>query len=519
MQDGMGWMIIDALDSLMLMNLTTQLEEAHNWIHDKLNYDIDHAVNTFETTIRMLGGLLSAHYLSHQYPELGSVVSATNQTAGGGGGDELYLNKAIDLANRLLGAFDSPTGIPYSSVNLKTSQGVPSHMDMGASSTSEATSVQLELKYLSHITGDSKYWKAAERVMKAVDDPGREGGLLPIFIHPITGMFFGENIRLGSRGDSYYEYLIKQYLQTAGEEPIYLEMWDEALAGIRKYLVTYTERASLTVIGERPFGLDQELSPKMDHLVCFLPGSIAIGATRGLPILKARKQPWWTAKKEEEILLAKELTKTCWTMYLQADTGLSPEITYFELDSQPRMEANVLPQHLNKKENRLVALAAARTNGYSMISDPLDNKTSHWRDDLEVRILDRHNLQRPETVESLFYMYRVLGDDVYRQWGWDMFVSFIKHTAIEDVGSEKKSIRAFTSLDNVMNVPPDTRDNMESFWMAETLKYFYLLFSPPDLLSLDTHILNTEAHPFPRFHIGDQLKTGWQRKQHVRNPS
>lgn len=533
MQNGMGWIIVDALDSLMLMNLTAPLEEARSWVRDSLDYSTDHEVNTFETTIRMLGGLLSAHHLSCQYPELAFAGSAINRTSDGGDGDEgLYLHKAIDLADRLLGAFGSPTGIPYASVNLRTSRGIPSHMDMGASSTSEATTVQLELKYLSHLTGDAKYWRAAERVMEAVDEQGREGGLLPILVHPDTGSFLGNHIRLGSRGDSYYEYLIKQYLQTAEEEPIYLDMWDEALAGIRKYLLMYTERASLAVVGERPFGLGHRLSPKMDHLVCFLPGSIALGATRGLPITQARQRPWWSAKKEEEILLAKELTKTCWTMYLQTDTGLSPEITHFEVDSPPRMEADVLPQHLQRKENKLVTMAASRTKGYSVISDPLDDSKSHWRDDLSVRLLDRHNLQRPETAESLFYMYRILGDNVYREWGWDMFVAFINHTAItEDVAKipgfstwNKRSpsnqrIRAFTSLDNVMTIPPNARDNMESFWLAETLKYFYLLFSPPDVLSLDTHVFNTEAHPFPRFHMGDQLKTGWQRKNHHHHSS
>jgi len=41
-------------------------------------------------------------------------------------------------------------------------------------------------------------------------------------------------------------------------------------------------------------------------------------------------------------------------------------------------------------------------------------------------------------------------------------------------------------------------DEMESFWLAETLKYFYLLFSTPDVISLDDWVLNTEAHPFRR---------------------
>lgn len=58
------------------------------------------AVNLFETTIRLLGGLLAAYHLS--------------------GGDALYLTRATDLGQRLLPAFDSPSGIPFSDVNLRT---------------------------------------------------------------------------------------------------------------------------------------------------------------------------------------------------------------------------------------------------------------------------------------------------------------------------------------------------------------------------------------------------------------
>ena len=68
--NGMGWIIVDALDTLMIMNLTTRLSHAREWISTSLNYDQNQEVNTFETTIRMLGGLLSAHYLSTAFPDM-----------------------------------------------------------------------------------------------------------------------------------------------------------------------------------------------------------------------------------------------------------------------------------------------------------------------------------------------------------------------------------------------------------------------------------------------------------------
>jgi len=197
--NGMGWIIIDALDTMMLMNLTTELSHARDWVATNLTFEQDHDVNTFETTIRMLGGLLSAHYLSTEFPNLAPLPAADVPA-----GEDLYLEKATDLADRLLGAYESSSGVPFASINLKTTKGIPSHDDGGASSTAEATSLQLEMKYLAKLTGETHYWEAAEKVMQVVDDNGARDGLLPIFIYADQGNFRGEQIRLGSRGDSYY---------------------------------------------------------------------------------------------------------------------------------------------------------------------------------------------------------------------------------------------------------------------------------------------------------------------------
>ncbi|EGC42817.1 mannosyl-oligosaccharide 1,2-alpha-mannosidase [Histoplasma capsulatum var. duboisii H88] len=523
---GLGWIIVDSLDTLMIMNLTSRVQNARNWIHTSLRYDQDHPVNTFETTIRMLGGLLSAHYLSTTYPNLSPIADDDD----GAPGEDLYIEKATGLADRLLGAFESPSGVPYASINLNTSVGVESHMDFGASSTAEATTLQLEFKYLAKLTGEANYWEKVEKVMEVVEANGMEGGLVPIFIEPSSGKFMGQNIRLGSRGDSYYEYLIKQYLQTSREEPIYLDMWNEALMGIREHLVTYTKHASLTVIGERPNGLKHELVPKMDHLVCFMPGTISLAATGGLPISQARKTPGWGHKQEEEILLAKELMKTCWATYVATNTGLAPEITYFEIDDPPRMMKNVFPDLRKNPAAAKSALADLHLTSKPLY--PLTNANSVWRKDVVIMPQDKHNLQRPETVESLLYMYRILEDDTYRHWGWQMFKNFVNHTSISvqdrdppirdphnknvDLEAKRRTpsshIRAFTSLDNVDVIPAAQRDNMESFWLAETLKYFYLLFSDREFLPLEATVFNTEAHVFPRFQMGQLFKTGWKRK-------
>lgn len=432
-EKGMGWIIVDSLDTLMIMNLTSRLSHAREWISTSLDYNQDHAVNTFETTIRMLGGLLSAHYLSTAFPDMAPIAEDDKGTPG----EDLYLEKAADLADRLLGAFDSPSGIPFASVNLKTSEGVPSHADAGASSTAEAASLQLEFKYLAYLTGEKNYWERAERVMKVIDDNGREDGLLPIFLYATTGTFRGDNIRLGSRGDSYYEYLIKQYLQTSGEEPIYQDMWNQTLAAVHKHLITYSYPSNFTLLAERPDGLGGAISPKMDHLVCFMPGTIALSTTGGISVEEAKRAGRWSEHEERELNLARELTKTCWGMYKVMATGLAPEIAHFKIHDPPHMESDGILK------------SAELTTG----------SHAEWRDDFIIKHNDNHNLQRPETVESLFYMWRITGDPMYREWGWEMFKTFVKYSAADDGAG-------FTSLAHANELPPILKDNMESFWLV-----------------------------------------------------
>ena len=160
------------------------------WLH--LDYNQDQDVNTFETTIRLLGGLLSAHYLSTKLPD-----SASRR-------DSVYLTKSIALADRLLGASNSRSGVPYASVQLNTTKGIKAHGMSGSSSTAEATTLQIEMKYLAHLNDNETYWRKAEDVMRVVDDNGAQDGLVPIFIDPDSGRFTDREIRIGSRGDSYY---------------------------------------------------------------------------------------------------------------------------------------------------------------------------------------------------------------------------------------------------------------------------------------------------------------------------
>lgn len=197
----------------------------------------------------------------------------------------------------------------------------------------------------------------------------------------------------------------------------------------------------MTFVGEL---LSDSFSPKMDHLVCFLPGNLALGA------MLLKTNPSLPQDQINSIMkLAEELTETCYRMYSQMETGLSPELVYF-------------------------------------------NTFEGSTQDLYVKDADKHNLLRPETVESLYYMYKVTKNKKYQDYGWKIFEAFEKYTKIEGGG--------YTSISDVTN-PYNTkpRDKMESFFLAETLKYFYLLFEDDNSPNFDLRkwVINTEAHMLP----------------------
>jgi mannosyl-oligosaccharide alpha-1,2-mannosidase len=407
----LGLTIVDALDTIYIMGLTEEFSEARDWIDTSLHFDVNRDVNLFEVTIRVLGSLLSSYHLS---------------------GDKMFLDKALDLGTRLLPCFSSDSGVPYSDVNLATRK---AHSPKWSpdSSTSEVTTIQLEFRDLSRCTGDPKFEDSAAKVSLHVHGLEKSEGLVPIFINANTGHFRSySTITLGARGDSYYEYLLKQWIQTGQTIDYLRDDFIEAISGVMKRLTRRTAQNKYLFVGELLAG-GRDFKPKMDHLACYLPGTLALGVRNGLP--------------QEHMLLAEELMVTCYQMYAQQPTFLAPEITYFNIQEG--------------------------TAG-----------------DMSVKTNDAHNLLRPEFVESLWYMYQVTGNHTYQQWGWHIFQAFEKYTKVAN---------GYTSIGNVRN-PLNTRprDMMESFFLGETLKYLYLLFSDdPHILSLDKYVLNSEAHPLP----------------------
>ncbi|EIM83275.1 glycoside hydrolase [Stereum hirsutum FP-91666 SS1] len=450
---GIGYTVVDSIDTMLLMGLTEEYERARDWVATNMTFDRDANFNTFETTIRVLGGLLAAHHLSNEEP--------------------IFLEKAKELADRILPVFETESGLPLSMVNLGKREGVPDRDNNGLVSTAEAATLQLEFRYLSFLTDEDVYWKKAERVMAVIKAARMAPGLASIFMNPKDGKFVTSAIRLGSRGDSFYEYLLKQYVQTDLTEDVYKDMYDYTMDAIHSHLVQKSMESGLTYTSELVPERDQNnqmswrLMPKQDFLVCFFGGSLMLGATRTGSLVHPVSRPPLPEELSEtgqrDWRTGAELIKTCMATH-DTKTGLAPEIAHFRIPTD----------------------GLERTMPYA----PKDWYIKGARPGAPAPY-DARYILRPETVESLFIAFRLTGDQRYRDYGWNIFSAIQTHCRIESGG--------FASIINVDDVPAEHEDKMETFLMSETLKYLFLLFSDGDVVPLDKYVFNTEAHPLPIF--------------------
>ena len=211
--------LIDTLDTLVVLGDYANFRLAVDRVLEAYpSFDIDVNVSVFETTIRILGGLLSAHlmaidpllsiYPTYPYHSSSSSFSSSENSEVESYEDGL-LYLAMDLGDRLLEAFHTVTGIPYGTVNLRS--GVPVG-ETEEASTAGAGSLLVEFEVLSTLTGDSRYSTAAYRAVKALFDRRSRVDLLGRHIHIRTGRWTEEASGIGSNADSYYEYLLKACL-------------------------------------------------------------------------------------------------------------------------------------------------------------------------------------------------------------------------------------------------------------------------------------------------------------------
>ena len=177
--------MIDSLDTLWIMGLSDQYAKARNWVAQKLHFEKNYEASVFETTIRIVGGLLATYDLS---------------------GDEMYLEKCLELAKKLEPAFRTETGIPYSIINLYTGEAKNPGWSNGASMLAEFGTVQMEFIALSERTGDRKWADLAENVVNRVlavrAATGVPKGLYPIYLNPHTAKWTNQKVSFGAMGDS-----------------------------------------------------------------------------------------------------------------------------------------------------------------------------------------------------------------------------------------------------------------------------------------------------------------------------
>ena len=196
----LGLSLVEALDTLWIMELDDEFQAGVDWVKANLSFDIDGDAQVFETNIRLVGGLLSAHLAS---------------------GDPVLLEKAHDLGERLLKAFDaSPHGLPYRYVNLKTGAVRDPETNLA-----EIGTYATEFGLLGQLTGDDRYYAAAKRAMKHALDMRSPLGLMAANIHAETGQFTSRNASIDVYADSFYEYLWDSWemfgdaeMKTAAEE-------------------------------------------------------------------------------------------------------------------------------------------------------------------------------------------------------------------------------------------------------------------------------------------------------------
>ncbi|RIA99363.1 Glycoside Hydrolase Family 47 protein [Glomus cerebriforme] len=354
----------------------------------------------------------------------------------------MLLKKAKELGEAMIPSFNSPSGIPYNTWNLTkglTENGYrPYDNSMGL--LSQAGTLQLEYMKLAQLTGNSSFFYKVQNITDVLDKAEKKiPGLYPVYISHETGNFPNYDfISFGGNADSFYEYLIKQYIYVGGAIDQYKRMYEESIDGMHNYLIKEGQikgHPDLLFIGSLYYN---SFISQMEHLACFVPGMLAIGA-------KILDRP-------KDLEVAIKLGETCYWSYNSTPTGIGPEsFTFLQknptLDEQSRLKLSLK----QKQKDIFFPDGVYGMNGY------------YWL--------------RPETVESLFILYRVTGDKSYQEKGWKIWQSIEKWC---------KTKTAYSGIFHVASKNAKQINNMES---------------TPDVISLDTYVFNTEAHPFLRMKV------------------
>ena len=329
--------------------------------------------NRFETTIRVLGSLLSAHLLASD-PELGIMPEY--------GGALLRL--AVDLGNRLMPAFATPSGLPTHRVNLR--HGVEKG-ESKESCTAAAGTLVLEMGLLSRLSGDPRFEAAARRAVRTLWRRRSKLDLVGSGVDTASGHWRGGHTGIGAGVDSFYEYLLKTHVLFGDKE--WLDMFTTAREAVQRHLLF----GSLHVEVSLHQGRKQP---------------------RGRPVVSSL-QAFWPAV---DVLAG------------HVEDGVRAYMPMWQL--WQRYEA--LPE------------------AYDLVA----TQPIHFAKDAPLR---------PELIESAFYLFRATHDHTYVRHGAAIMRALQAYSKVEC---------GYASLADVNTKRLD--DRMDSYFLAETTKYLFLLF-------------------------------------------
>jgi mannosyl-oligosaccharide alpha-1,2-mannosidase len=444
-----GWAatLVDSLDTLWITGMRAEFYEAVAAVATiDFGQSTSTSVNTFETCIRYLGGLLAAYDLS---------------------GHEVLKTKAIEVGDLLYGAFNTENGMPVDFIHFEDAKkGTGLTVESQVVSASPGT-ITLEFSRLSQITGNDKYYAAVSHLMDVFHE-GQNAtqlpGMWPMHVSMSNkDVASGAVFTIGGNADSLYEYLPKAHALLGAADASSKKY--EAMS--RAFMDTATDNLFFApmIPGEEQILISGNvdiknnepiLDPESEHLSCFIGGLYALGGR--------------LFDNDNYLDIGAKLARGCAYAYKSFPTGIMPERYNMVLCSTSNYR-----QPCAWDGDRYATEAAARPQskpnlprGFTTAKDP-------------------RYILRPEAIESVFILWRITGDPIWRETAWEMF---------EAVANATDTEYANAAIMDVMTVGSKKEDYMESFWMAETLKYFYLCFANTGLISLDDFVLNTEAHPF-----------------------
>jgi mannosyl-oligosaccharide alpha-1,2-mannosidase len=453
-----GWAatLVDALDTLWIMGMREDFERAVSAVATiDFTTSTDTQINVFETTIRYLGGFLSAYDLS---------------------GNKVLLDKAVEVGEMLYISFDTPNRMPLTRWDIEAGRKGAEQPASEGALVAEVGSLSLEFTRLSQLTGNPKYFDAISRITEVLDD--HQGltnlpGLWPVLVNARDQIFYKDaGFTLGGMADSLYEYFPKEFALLGGLSPVYEKLYKESMeTAIKQVFFRPMTRNNEDILFSGDVRAetqnDRQLEPKCQHLTCFVGGMLALGGRLfSLP---------------EHVSIGRKLVDGCIWAYKALPLGIMPEL--FHLVPCPHLFSNCTLDEQTWYDKVKEQVGSDRTPYETVQQKRLPFGFTN--------IDDARYILRPEALESIFILYRITGDRTLMDSAWEMYSAIEKYTATDFANAALDDV-------TVLDGKPPKSDRMESFWMAETLKYLYLLFSETDVISLDEWIFNTEAHPLKR---------------------